>query len=264
MKKFIKLKMDKGSNTNNISNDKNNIEYQPILVDTDDISQIKSLGYSFWGNEGIYSPTFYLELLKQNLSYVYKEKRLIIAVCLVRYEERENIVGIDLLCVKKEYQGKGLGKSLLNFCINNCVEKGCYKFYLHVATTNTVAIKLYQKLGFYKKKFIKNYYYNDPPPNNDAFLMQLNKTPIKKEIKSNIIKPEIKVETKKNEEIKNNDDNSYKRNGRFHQEYNKNNHVFYESNQQRIYNNQLFNNYNYNYSGYTNSYWNRMNHHFAQ
>ena len=230
--------MDKDNNTNNISIDKKNIEYQPILADIDDISQIKSLGYSFWGNEGIYSPTFYLELLKQNLSYVYKQKRLIIAVCLVRYEESENKIGIDLLCVKKEYQGKGLGKSLLNFCINNCVGKGCYKFYLHVATTNTVAIKLYQKLGFYKKEFIKNYYYNDPPPNNDAFLMQLNKTPIKKEIKSNII--------------------------RFHQEYNKNNHVFYESNQQRIYNNQLFNNYNYNYSGYSNGYWNRVNHHFSQ
>ena len=161
----------------NIKNEENNEEYKPYLAVVDDIPQIKSLGASFWGKEGVYSDEFYLEALKQNLSYVYKDqiknKNILIGVCLVRYQENSDYIGIDLLCVNKNYQGMGFGKALLGVCLNKCIENGFHKFYLHVATTNTKAINLYKKFGFYKHKFVKNYYFNDKPPDNDAFMMKL-------------------------------------------------------------------------------------------
>ena len=96
---------------NNSENEENIEEYKPDLAVIDDIPQIKSLGASFWGREGVYSDEFYIEALKQSLSYVYKDqiknKNILIGICLVRYDENSDLVGIDLLCVNKDYQGMG-------------------------------------------------------------------------------------------------------------------------------------------------------------
>ena len=147
---------------------------EPIAAVMDDIPQIKAIGYEFWQKGGVYPQHYYISVIKQNLSFVIKVKRyLIIAVCLVRYNEKNDFIGIDLLCVKKEYQKKGIGKLLLSYCIENCKKLGYKNFYLHVATTNLPAFNLYQKLGFKISDTIKNYYFNDAPPNNDAYLMKL-------------------------------------------------------------------------------------------
>ena len=190
----------------NIKNEENNEEYKPYLAVVDDIPQIKLLGASFWGKEGVYSDEFYLEALKQNLSYVYKDrvknKNILIGVCLVRYQENSDYIGIDLLCVNKNYQGMGFGKALLSACLNKCMENGYHKFYLHVATTNSKAINLYKKFGFYKHKFVKNYYFNDKPPDNDAFMMKLYRYRKFEEIKPKKAKSLKKEETKENEKVK--------------------------------------------------------------
>ena len=150
-------------------------DYKPELALIDDISQINNIIVSFWGKNSKYDNRFYYRVLKHNLSYVYKIENEIIAVCLVEKFEREKEIDIALLCVKKAYQRNGLGKSLLNFCINNCIKKGYYVFFLHVATTNFIAINLYKKLGFYAVKYVPNYYHNDPPPDNNAYLLKLEK-----------------------------------------------------------------------------------------
>ena len=161
---------------NNINNNEQNKTFIPISPIKDDIMSIKCLCYYFWEEEGIYSEDFYESILAQNLSLIYKdEEEELIALCLALYEEKLKKVNISVLCVKSEYQKKGIGKSLLNACIDNCVKKGYYDFYLHVAVTNERAIKLYEKVGFEQKELIKNYYSNDPPPDNDAFLMELTK-----------------------------------------------------------------------------------------
>ena len=154
-----------------------NTEYILLSPTKKDIPEIKTLSYYFWEDEGIFSENFYDTILSQKLSLIYKNKKsnIIIAICLANYEKEENEVNISLLCVKKEYQRKGFGKLILNSCIDNCIKKGYYHFYLHVAVTNKKAIKLYEKVGFKKCELIKNYYSEDKPPNNDAFLMKLKK-----------------------------------------------------------------------------------------
>ena len=165
-----------------MDNEKINLDYIPISLTINDIPEIKNLCYYFWEEEGIYSENYYELILEQNLSYIFRDNDILTAVCLAEYEEEEKKVCIAVLCVKAEYQRKGLGKLILNHCINNCVQKGYNDFYLHVCVTNYGAIKLYEKLGFYKKEVIKNYYYDSPPPNNDAYKMVLNKNK-KNEIK---------------------------------------------------------------------------------
>ena len=150
-------------------------DYTPSLAIFEDIPQINSIIVSFWGKNSIYTNQYYYQCLKKDLSYVYKIDNEVIAVCLVDYKEKYKDISIDLICVKEAYQGNGLGKSLLEFCINNCVKKGYYDFYLHVATTNTKAIKLYKKLGFVIDKYVKDYYHLDKPPDRDAYLMRLIK-----------------------------------------------------------------------------------------
>ena len=161
----------------NIKLDVKNEEYILLSPTKEDIPDIKILCYYFWEDEGIYSEDFYDKLLFQNLSYIYKEKKSdrLIELCLAYYKKKSKKINIAVLCVQQEYQGKGLGKSILNACIDNCVKKGYNNFFLHVMVTNEKAIRLYEKVGFKKIELVKNYYSNDPPPNNDAFLMELTK-----------------------------------------------------------------------------------------
>ena len=273
----------------NIKNEENNEEYKPYLAVVDDIPQIKSLGASFWGKEGVYSDEFYLEALKQNLSYVYKDrvknKNILIGVCLVRYQENSDYIGIDLLCVNKNYQDMGFGKALLSVCLNKCLENGYHKFYLHVATTNSKAINLYKKFGFYKHKFVKNYYFNDKPPDNDAFMMKLYRYRKFEEIKPKIAKSLKKEETKENEKVKEeknekvkkeknekvNEENSEKEEIKHVVEIkrNNNNNYYYKNNNNynyiQKYNNNIFNNNNIYYNNnpnYNNINDNNYNHQY--
>ena len=236
---------------NNSKKDKP-LNLEPILATKKDIPAIIDIGYSFWKKEGVYSDDFYKSVLEQNLSFVYKINGVLIAVCLTRYCYDTGYVGIDLLCVKKEYQGKGLGKALLSHCIGNCVNLGLKIFYLHVATTNIPAYNLYKKLNFEIVDTIKNYYYNDEPPDRDAYKMILDKS--KNNEKKNEI-GEIRTNERKPtkmilENSKNQSDNNIKtyRNGQKYENRNKqniqidyNNHNYYYSNHKNNYNNNINN-----------------------
>jgi ribosomal protein S18 acetylase RimI-like enzyme len=236
--------------TNNNIKVKKEIYMPPILADFKDINGIDYLCRSIWGDGGIYSKKFYISAIKQKLSYVYKdENEKVIGVCLASYNSKTGYVGIDILCVDQNYQGKGLGKALLKTCLENCENRKYYNFILHVATTNKKAIHLYKSNGFELTDFIKNYYSCDPPPDNDAYEMKRKKV---REIKS-----ENKEETK-NKEENNRTPTYYNKSNNYHEEYknnsnNTNNKINnygykrgnYISNEFDFYNQ----NYGYNYYG---------------
>ena len=235
-----------------ITNDKKIIKYYPLLALFSDKNQINDLCRSFWGEEGNYSDEYYYTTLKQNLSYVYKEKNILIAACILRYDYNSGYVSIDILCVKKEYQRKGYGETLLKFCIDNCAKKNGLKYFeLHVAQTNKKAINLYEKLKFYIVKPIENYYSNDKPPDNDAYLMQLNLNEIKEEkydrIKYDKIEDKNKFEDMKTINFNKKDIIFYKKSDN-NPNYNINNEIY--DNYNKIYikykNNNIYNNINVN------------------
>ena len=154
-------------------------EFKPYIKSLviDDIPRIVNLKMSIWERSMLYSTQEYYRILKQNFSYSYFFNNELIGICLVDINNN-NYPGvvIAILCIKKEFQGKGLGKSLLNYCINNCVKSNYYTFFLHVAINNKKAHNLYKKLGFNEIRILNNYYKNERyPEDRDAYLMKLEK-----------------------------------------------------------------------------------------
>ena len=248
--------------------EESHFKYQPVQAEMDDIPQMKLLGYDFWQEEGVYPQQYYISVIKQKLSFVIKVKRyIIIAFCLVSYNVETGFIGIDLLCVKRDYQKKGIGKLLLNYCIENCKKLGFKRFYLHVATTNLPAFNLYKKLGFKISETIKNYYFNDLPPDNDAYLMKLiiennNEEKQIQDIKSDEKKePIIKEENEKSQLIK----IRYNKDKKEHQENEKpKNNIKIINKGNTYYQNNIHINYNINNEIYRNIYDNNTDKNFQK
>ena len=162
------------SNNNKKIFDKTIKNLKPIKVKENDIPQIQEIYTTYWKIGGMDSYNGFRNIIIFDKSYCYKINDELIAFCLMEYKKEEDMIYVDLLCVKKEYAGNHYGKSLLYFCIENCKKLNSKYFGLHVSTKNKIAIKLYETLGFKIKDFIKEFYSDDIPQNNDAYFMILN------------------------------------------------------------------------------------------
>lgn len=72
------------------------------------------------------------------------------------------------VAIHPDYQGHQLGTVLMKVAMGLAAKEGCDEMTLEVKTTNTKALKLYEKLGFEVLE-IRKYYYKD---NSDAILMR--------------------------------------------------------------------------------------------
>ena len=71
--------------------------------------------------------------------------------------------------VKRELQGRGIGRALLKTLLKEAAGKGAREVILEVNEKNRKAISLYKAFGFSKVSERKNYYGDD-----GAFIMKLN------------------------------------------------------------------------------------------
>ncbi len=71
------------------------------------------------------------------------------------------------IAVDPEYRGYGLGKLLMMSVESRLLQDGINKFRLEVAVSNSIAIKMYELLGYKISKVLKRYY----PDGEDAYLM---------------------------------------------------------------------------------------------
>ena len=62
------------------------------------------------------------------------------------------------MCIDREYQGKGLGRKLLQYMENICIYNQSKEFILEVRESNPVAQNLYQSFGFKQVGIRKDYY----------------------------------------------------------------------------------------------------------
>ena len=138
------------------------VDYMKI----EDIPQVAEIFISYWGTMCLYHDTVFE-------SFVYKIQNEVIAFCLMEYNHIKDIVEVDLLCVKKEYRGYHLGKSILSFSINFCRGLNLKNFSLHVSTTNMPALNLYKKLGFVICGYNQKYYIDEKPEDSNAYFMKL-------------------------------------------------------------------------------------------
>ena len=57
---------------------------------------------------------------------------------------------IEDVAVRKDFQGKGIGKRMMHFALEKCSELGCYKMALSSMFKREAAHKFYESLGFEK------------------------------------------------------------------------------------------------------------------
>lgn len=76
---------------------------------------------------------------------------------------------INNIAVKESYRKQGKGKALVLALIDDAKSRNVKKLFLEVRENNTVAIKLYESLGF-KKISVRKKYYSD---GQDALIYQL-------------------------------------------------------------------------------------------
>ena len=69
----------------------------------------------------------------------------------------EGKASIFSLAILEKFRGKGHSKRLMNAAIDRAKEKGCKLMELNTETTNEVANKLYQGMGFELKGLLDEY-----------------------------------------------------------------------------------------------------------
>ena len=150
--------------------------YDISLITESDTDQILEIMTSFWAEKGVCPKKQLISIIKEDLSFAIKNKSEIIGFCIMN-REVINDGYISAICIKNDYQHKGLGYKILNYCIENAKKQQAINhFSLHVSINNEVAINLYKKSGFIIKKKYRNYYHSKKnPENNQAYLMILKK-----------------------------------------------------------------------------------------
>lgn len=62
------------------------------------------------------------------------------------------------VCIRNDERGTGLGRRLMNFLLDRAREEYMQEVFLEVRPSNTVAIRLYETLGFVRIGLRKSYY----------------------------------------------------------------------------------------------------------
>lgn len=62
------------------------------------------------------------------------------------------------ITIEPEYMGRGLGRVLLNYIVDDCRERGGESLFLEVRPSNQAANRLYESMGFVELGIRKDYY----------------------------------------------------------------------------------------------------------
>ena len=106
--------------------------------------------------------SFYYHV-KHNDLFIAQKNNTIIGYIL--WLKRKHYYRLYSVGVAQQFRGAGLAQSLLTYSFNHL---NAPSYTLEVKTTNTQAIKLYEKNGFKTKKVLPNYY----PDDIDGYLMR--------------------------------------------------------------------------------------------
>ncbi|WP_051654218.1 ribosomal protein S18-alanine N-acetyltransferase [Persephonella sp. KM09-Lau-8] len=125
------------------------------------------------------------EILKENFEYPWSEEQILssnaFSIKKVFLYENNPVAffagelifsegSISMIAVKKELQGKGIGKYVISWFIDLCKQKGINNIWLEVSQNNKKAIRFYESFGFTTQDIRKNYYKDG----SDALIMKLS------------------------------------------------------------------------------------------
>lgn len=138
-----------------------------------DLDKIIELERKCFPNEIAYSPNQlnYLITRANGQSLTETSEDVLRGLIIVLYRRGTTVAGIETLNVDPMFQGKGIAKRLLIAAEEEMHPLGIKKIRLEVSTTNHPALNLYEKMGYEKILFLKNYYQLKHNGTRDAFRM---------------------------------------------------------------------------------------------
>ncbi len=139
-----------------------------VSFNKDHINSIAEISYKLWGNGGLYSFSNYNNWVNGGISFTLKVNYKVAGCCLCD-NLGNGVCSIALLLIDNIHQNKGYGSILFNYCLNFLQYNQFIFCQLHVCTKNYKAINLYEKFGFERIRYVRNYYINDK--DKDAFIM---------------------------------------------------------------------------------------------
>jgi len=111
----------------------------------------------------------FIEEIEKQYAYVLEIKNEIIGyICGWKILDEFNITNIAIAAA---FQGKGVGKALVQFLMSKLLDENCFKYFLEVRESNHAAKKLFEKMGFNVVGVRKKYYHS---PQEDALVLGLN------------------------------------------------------------------------------------------
>jgi ribosomal protein S18 acetylase RimI-like enzyme len=85
-------------------------------------------------------------IIKDHQAFVIKQNEIIIGILVLMHFEKGML--LDNVAILPEYQGKGLGKKLIEFAESEAAQQGYSEIYLYTNERMTENINIYSHLGF--------------------------------------------------------------------------------------------------------------------
>ena len=103
-----------------------------------------------WYLQNTYSESYFLALLgeKQTWSYIAEVQEHIVGYARAHINDDEQRLYMSSLYVLPEFQGQGIGTSLLTIIENEALQQSYTTIWLGVMTQNVPSLTWYKKLGF--------------------------------------------------------------------------------------------------------------------
>jgi RimJ/RimL family protein N-acetyltransferase len=104
---------------------------------------------------------------KKETGYIVEEGKKMIGYGFLRFfpEKKQKITTCSLgIVISKLQRGKGIGKALMKFMINDAKSLGMKKIWLGTYSINSIALKLYREMGFQVEGiFMSDEYFSGKP-----------------------------------------------------------------------------------------------------
>ncbi|MFL2660590.1 MAG: GNAT family N-acetyltransferase [Alphaproteobacteria bacterium] len=126
----------------------------------------KDFGENIWKTDELYD----LITNKKLHGFINSSNERIIAFCI--FKKIDDFIEIYSIFVHPLNRKEGIGKKIINHCIEYCTYNDLKKIILDVNVTNLIAINLYKKSGFIFCGKRKDYYQNSNST-DDSFSMSL-------------------------------------------------------------------------------------------
>ena len=126
----------------------------------------KDFGENIWKTDELYD----LITNKKLHGFINSSNERIIAFCI--FKKIDDFIEIYSIFVHPLNRKEGIGKKIINHCIEYCNYNDLKKIILDVNVTNLIAINLYKKSGFIFCGKRKDYYQNSNST-DDSFSMSL-------------------------------------------------------------------------------------------